>query len=35
MIQLKDINKTYTAGDTIVKALNNININFRENLFPI
>ncbi len=33
MIQLKDINKTYTAGDTIVKALNNININFREKEF--
>lgn len=33
MIQLKDINKTYTAGDTVVKALNNININFREKEF--
>ena len=33
MIQLKDINKTYTAGDTIVKALNNINVNFREKEF--
>lgn len=33
MIQLKDINKTYIAGDTVVNALNNISINFREKEF--
>lgn len=30
MIELKNITKTYTAGDTVVKALNNISICFRE-----
>lgn len=33
MIELKNIVKTYTAGDTVVKALNGINICFREKEF--
>ena len=33
MIELKNIVKTYTAGDTVVKALNDISINFREKEF--
>ena len=33
MLILKDIVKDYQTGDTTVKALRNININFRENEF--
>lgn len=33
MIELKNIVKTYTAGDTVVKALNDISISFREKEF--
>lgn len=33
MIELKNIVKTYIAGDTVVKALNDISINFREKEF--
>ncbi len=33
MIELKNINKTYIAGDNYVKALNDINICFREKEF--
>ncbi len=33
MIQIKDIEKNYKAGDNIVRALKGISINFRENEF--
>lgn len=33
MIQLKNIHKTYVAGDTVVNALNDISITFREKEF--
>lgn len=33
MLQLKDITKDYIAGDTIVHALKNINLSFRQNEF--
>jgi len=33
MLILKDIVKDYTAGDTTVRALKGVNINFRENEF--
>ena len=33
MIQIKDITKTYQAGDTKVEALKGVSINFRENEF--
>lgn len=33
MIQLKNVHKTYVAGDTVVNALNDINLSFREKEF--
>lgn len=33
MLQLKDVVKTYGSGDNVVKALNGINVTFRENEF--
>lgn len=33
MIQIKDLCKEYTMGDTVVKALDNINLNIKENEF--
>lgn len=33
MIQIKNIVKNYTAGDTVVNALKSVSINFRENEF--
>lgn len=33
MIEIKDLCKEYTMGDTVVKALDNINLNIRENEF--
>lgn len=33
MLQLKDITKDYTAGDTVVHALKNVNLSFRQSEF--
>jgi ABC-type antimicrobial peptide transport system, ATPase component len=33
MIEIKDLCKEYTMGDTVVKALDNINLNIKENEF--